>query len=80
MAEKPNGRAGTVKEQIIEDPVLGITLQFSVDKKGRTKLVLTGDFPFGNREHIFYPDGSHMGAGTHLSHCPAPNWLKLVKE
>ncbi len=53
MAEKPNGRAGTVKEQIIKDPVLDITFQFSVDKKGRTKLTLLGDFPYGNREHIF---------------------------
>jgi len=80
MAEKPNGRAGTVKEQIIEDPVLGITFQFSVDKKGRTKLTLLGDFPYGNREHIFYPDGSYMGAGTQLSQCPLPNWLRLVKK
>ena len=80
MAEKPNGRAGTVKEQIIKDPVLDITFQFSVDKKGRTKLTLLGDFPHGNREHIFYPDGSYMGAGTQLSQCPLPNWLQLVKE
>jgi len=80
MAEKPNGRAGTVKEQIIEDPVTGLTLQFCVDAEGYTKLIMLGDLPMGNREHLFYPDGSHMGAGTQLTHCPVPNWLRLVKE
>ena len=77
---KPDGRAGTVKEQIIEDPVLGMTLQISVSAKGVTKLIILGNFPLGNREHLFYPDGSHMGAGTYLTHCPIPNWLQLVKE
>ena len=79
MAEKPNGRAGTVKEQIIEDPVLVMTLQITVDEKGVTKLIFLGDFQFGNREHLFYPDGSHMGSGTHLTQCAVANWLQLVK-
>ncbi len=79
MAEKPNGRVGAVKEQIIEDPVLGMTLQITVDEKGVTKLIFLGDFPLGNREHLFYPDGTHMGSGTHLSQCPAANWLQMVK-
>ncbi len=80
MAEKPNGKTGAIKEQIIEDPVLEMTLQFSVDKKGCTKLTIFGDFPFGNREHLFYPDGSHMGSGTHLAQCPVPSWLAEVMD
>ncbi len=80
MAEKPQGRAGTVKEQIIEDPVTGLTLQFCVDDKGYTKLVMLGDLPMGNREHIFYPDGRLMGSGTHITQCPTPSWISLVKE
>ena len=80
MAEKPDGRVGAVKEQIIEDPVTGLILHFSVGVDGYTKLVLHGDLPMGNREHIFYPDGSLMGSGTFIGQCPAPSWISLVKE
>ena len=80
MAEKPNGLVGAIKEQIIDDPVSEVTLQFCVDANGYTKLIVLGDFPMGNREYLFYPDGSYMGAGTQLAQCPAPNWLTVVKE
>ena len=80
MAEKPRGRVGQVKEQIIDDPVTGLTLQICVDKSGYTKLVILGDLPMGNREHIFYPDGSLMGSGTYMTQCPTSSWLSLVKE
>ena len=49
MAVKPNGRNCIIKEQIIEDHVTGVTLQFEVVRGGTARLRIFGRFPFGNR-------------------------------
>lgn len=72
---KTNGKSWTVLEQIIEDPVSGLTFQFEVSPDGWLKLMLYGDsLHFGNRDLIFNPSGVFDGGGTHTGLCK-PGWL-----
>ena len=64
MSIKPDGKMWSVKEQLIEDPVSGLAIQFERLSCGSTRLRLFGDLPFGNREFIFDDDGEEAGAGT----------------
>jgi len=79
MALKPNGKSMAILEQIIEDPVSGLTYQFEVGKSGDGYLRIFGDIlPFGNREFQFSTDGKEVGAGTFISEPPRPGWLRKV--
>lgn len=49
-------------EQLIQDPVSGLTIQFEVLPDGTQMLKVFGDFPLGNREFIFNPEGLEAGA------------------
>jgi len=82
MALKPNGSVCKIREQIIEDRVSGLTLQF-VHKPGSDapyRLYIHGDFPYGNREILFDEDGAGAGAGTALVDACRPSWLREVKR
>ena len=49
MPIKPNGALCAIKEQIVEDLVSGLILQFEC-QNGRTRLVIAGSaLPFGNQ-------------------------------
>lgn len=77
---KPNAKPWTIKEQIIEDPVSGLTFQFEVKPCGEFKLRIFGEsLTFGNREFDFSPDGREVGAGTFTGLC-RPAWLTKIDE
>ena len=68
MAVKPGGRKLNIAEQIIEDPVSGLTIQFAVAPDGTSRLRLYGDaLRFGNRELLFDREGAEAGGGTALT-------------
>lgn len=76
MAIKPEAKDWTVKEQIIEDLVTGLTFQFEIDEESTApmRLKIYGKFPFGNREIIFDKNGEEAGSGSLVSgHC-RPSW------
>ena len=79
MGLKDGARDWTIKEQIIEDPVSGLAIQFEVMPDGDRRLRLFGSsLRFGNRELVFNEGGKMAGSGTHLAgHCK-PAWLDVV--
>ena len=80
MAVKPSGERLAIQEQIIEDPVTGLTFQFAV-VSGSTapyRLRIFGNLPYGNRELFFNKHGAEAGAGTALSGSCHPSWLREV--
>jgi hypothetical protein len=81
MAVKPNAGVCAIREQIIEDPVSGLTLQFVLapDSTAPVRLIISGDLPFGNREILFDRNGVEAGAGTAVAGSCRPSWLKKVK-
>ena len=79
MALKPNGAICKIREQIIDDPVSGLTLQFEARDDGTTRLLLCGNLPFGNRDFVFDADGQEAGAGTSTAGACRPSWLREVK-
>lgn len=82
MTTKPSAGNWTIKEQIIEDAVSGLTLQFEIDPESSApmRLRIYGDLPFGNREIIFDRNGEEAGSGTLMSgHC-RPAWLTNMEE
>ena len=81
MALRPNGGVCSIREQIIEDPVSGLTLQF-IHKPGSDapfRLYIFGNLPHGNREILFDTTGAEAGSGTALTDSCRPSWLKEVK-
>ena len=78
MAAKPQGGLCRIKEQIIEDPVTGLTFQFELRDDGSTKLRIYGDLSNGNREFVFDAEGEDQGSGTFLGEVCRPSWLKKV--
>jgi len=80
MAIKPDAAILTIKEQIVEDPVSGLSFQFSVvdGSDGPFRLRVFGPLPNGNREFIFDSSGVRTGAGTSLSGDCRPSWLTDV--
>lgn len=82
MAVKPNAQICTIKEQIIDDPVSGLTLQFEFkpDSDAPFRLRIFGDLPHGNREILFNKEGVEAGAGTSLTGACRPSWLKEVRD
>lgn len=78
MPIKPNGALCAIKEQIVEDLVSGLILQFEC-QNGRTRLVIAGSaLPFGNREIIFDSEGREAAAGTLVGEFRRPSWLRKV--
>ncbi len=78
MPIKPNGLVCKIREQIVEDPASGLTLQFEC-RGDRMRLVIAGQsLPFGNREILFDEDGKEAAAGTLLGEFRRPSWLKKV--
>lgn len=83
MAIKPNGQLCSIKEQIIEDPVSGLTFQFAYvpdDREAPVRLKVLGNLPYGNREFLFSPDGAMAGTGTALRGSCNATWLKEVAD
>ena len=80
MAVKPNGRACTIQEQIIEDPVSGLSFQFLIvdGTSAPVRLRISGNIPNGNREFVFDDTGVMTGAGTSLVGSCRPSWLRVV--
>jgi hypothetical protein len=64
-----------IGEQIIEDRVSGLILQFELDPQGNTRLRIYGKLAFGNRELIFDPTGKQIGAGTCVRGRCRPSWI-----
>ena len=79
MAVKPQAKQWIIREQIIEDPVSGLTFQFEVMPKGDARLYVYGDLPFGNREFIFDSKGKEAGAGTAITGLCRPSWLHMCE-
>jgi hypothetical protein len=81
MALKPDGKAWMVREQIVDDPASGLTLQFEVDMDGNPRLRLfRDDLPFGNREIIFDKQGAEAAAGTVVGGFCRPAWMERVDD
>jgi hypothetical protein len=80
MAIKPNGRLCEIREQIIDDPVSGLTFQFAyvTDSTAPVRLRIYGDLPFGNREIVFDKNGNEAGSGTAVAGPCKATWLKEV--
>lgn len=82
MALKPNGVACALREQIIEDPVSGLTFQIAFvadDKDSPVRLKVFGDLPYGNREFLFDAGGALNGTGTAVGGACRAGWVKPVK-
>ena len=76
MATKPGGKDWTVKEQIIEDLVTGLSFKFRVTPDGEPRLHIYGDsLEFCNRDICFDKNGEESGGGTAMGgHCQA-TWI-----
>ena len=75
---KPGALPCRIKEQIIEDQVTGLTLQFDALPDGTSRLTILGDFPLGNRNWIFNAEGEEAGGGSGLCCAPSTHWLLPV--
>ncbi len=81
MSLKPDGGTWSIKEQIVEDPATGLTLQFEVvpDSDAPFQLRIFGEaLPFGNREILFGQSGKEAGGGTLLSGLCRPTWTNTA--
>jgi hypothetical protein len=80
MAVKPDGGVCSIREQIIEDPVSGLILQFvSMPRSDAPfRLRISGALSQGTRELLFDADGKEAGAGTALADSCRLSWLKEV--
>ena len=79
MPVKPDGKPWTVKEQIIEDLVTGLTFQFEVMPDGEMRFRIFGDsVPFGNREFFFDTDGAEAGSSAMTRGNCRPAWMEPV--
>ena len=79
ISVKPDGKPWTVREQIVDDPVTGLTFQFEMTPGGEPRLRLFGtQLPNGNREITFNARGEEAGAGTGTSGLCRPAWLEPV--
>jgi len=81
MAIKPSGKLCSIREQIIEDPVTGLSIQFvsRPDTDSPVRMVIFGALPDGgSREILFDAEGNEAGAGTALGVSCRPSWLRTV--
>jgi hypothetical protein len=76
VAVKSDAQDWTIKEQIIDDPVTGLTFQFEKLPTGEFAFRVFGpDLPFGNREFSFSRQGAKTGSGVFVSGLCRPAWL-----
>ena len=80
MALKPDGRMCAIREQIIEDKVSGLTLQFEFVEGSSAPVCLRifGNLPHGSREFLFNTNGELGATGTALAGSCRATWLKEV--
>lgn len=82
MALKPNAKPWSIREQIIEDPAAGLTIQFEVneqDSEAPYRFKIFGpNLPYGNREICFGQDGKEVAAGTLLVGTCRASWIREV--
>jgi len=65
-----------IREQIIEDPATGLSIQFEALPDGEFAIRLFGEcIRFGNREFVFDTHGEFAGAGTALVDGGKATWL-----
>ena len=58
-------RTCKIKEQVIHDPVSGLTFQFEVTALGETSMKVFGEsLTLGNRDFAFDESGNLVGRGT----------------
>jgi hypothetical protein len=58
MSEHSNPQDWVIKEQVVTDPVSGLTFEFAVSEDGEPHLTVYGDsLVFGNRTIVFHLDG-----------------------
>ena len=80
MATKDYGREWTVREQIIEDPVSGLTFQFETLSNGSSVFRVFGEsLSFGNREFYFDAEGHDAGSSTAVGGLCKPTWTYEVE-
>lgn len=65
-----------IREQVVNDFVLGLQIQFEVVNDGTTRLRFFGEgCETGNREIVFDKDGMECGSGTYCGEePPKPSW------
>ena len=78
MALKPGAATFVIAEQIIEDPLTGLTLWIRGEGKGFVLTVL-GNFETANRDFAFNERGENNGAGSATCCIPSPSWLAPVE-
>lgn len=80
MALKPEGQMCSIKEQIIEDPASGLTLQFArvESDDAPVRLKIFGYDHFSSREILFDANGREVGAGTSFGASKFTGWLQEV--
>lgn len=73
------GKLCNIVEQVIEDPVTDLTIEFEVMPYGDTKMRILGpNLRFGNREFIFDQNGILGATGTAVACNCRPPQLKIV--
>ena len=78
MSNQP--KKWTINEQLIEDPVTGLSFQFEVASNGTARFLIFGDvLEFGNREIIFDAEGWEVGAGTAMRGPCRPSFIHQAK-
>ena len=77
FANNEKARAWQISEQILEDPVSGLTFQFELAPDGNCHFRVYGDLPFGNREFIF-ENGAHVAAGSLINCQTKPVWTMRI--
>jgi hypothetical protein len=72
MRQQASAKHWIITEQIVADPVSGLTLEFTVTEDGAPSLTLYGDcLVFGNRTIIFENDGQTVHGETAIpTHAP----------
>jgi hypothetical protein len=80
MAIKPGADIFKIREQIIEDSITGLTLQFGVVSNASApfRLRIFGAMVQGTREYFFDADGKESMSVTVLSDSCRPTWLRKV--
>jgi hypothetical protein len=80
MPLKHDAKPWTIREQIINDPVSGLSFQFEVMPDGEMRFRVFGKLSHGNREFIFDERGNEAGAGTAVAGLCRPSWLQRVGD
>ncbi len=80
MALKPDGDLLSIREQIVDDPVSGLTFQFHhvPGSSAPFRIRVFGALPYGNREILFDSEGAQAGAGTSLTGRCRASWLRPI--